>query len=117
MATTTISTFDPKWCPRVNASGDTAFRFRKAQYGDGYAQYAGDGINAIKQEWSLEFVGDETYIKAIKTFLENHAGIKSFYWVPPLGTKNLFRCEGYKPSALGNGIYSLSCTFMQSFAP
>lgn len=112
-----ILTFDAKWCPRINASADVKFRTRKAEFGDGYTQVAGDGINSIKQEWALEFVGDETYIKEIKTFLENHAGIKSFYWTPPLGTKNLWRCDSYKPTALGNSLYSLSCTFIQSFAP
>ena len=32
---------------RVNAAGDTRFRIRKAQFGDGYMQVSGDGINPV----------------------------------------------------------------------
>lgn len=110
-----IQTFT--WCARVNASADVSFRVRKAQFGDGYTQVSGDGINNRGQSWSVEFVDRETNIKAIMDFLDSHAGIKSFYWVPPLANKGLFRCESYKPTALGGGVYSISATFIQSFAP
>lgn len=110
-----IQTFN--WCARINASADVTFRTRKAQFGDGYTQVAGDGINNRGQQWSLEFVDDEATIKAIMAFLDNHAGIKSFFWNPPLTSKGLFRCETYKPTALGGGVFSISATFIQSFAP
>jgi phage-related protein len=38
-----IETFT--WCPRINAEADTNFRVRKAQFGDGYEQVSGDGLN------------------------------------------------------------------------
>lgn len=110
-----IQTFN--WCPRLNASADVTFRTRKAQFGDGYTQVAGDGLNNKGQTWSLEFVGDESTIKAIVNFLDSHAGIKSFFWKAPLAEIALYRCENYKPTALGNKKYSLAATFIQSFAP
>ncbi len=33
------------WCPRLNASSDTKFRTRTVQFGDGYKQVSGDGLN------------------------------------------------------------------------
>lgn len=105
------------WSPRLNASADTKLRNRKAQFGDGYSQVSGDGLNNKSQEWSLEFVGTATYIKAIKDFLDRHAGTKSFIWIPPLEPKGLFRCDTYKPVALGGESYSLSATFQQAPAP
>ncbi|HFK5819250.1 TPA: phage tail protein, partial [Enterobacter kobei] len=66
----TIETFT--WCPRINAEADTSFRVRKAQFGDGYEQVSGDGLNTRTQQWTLNFTGNETYISAIKSFLDRH---------------------------------------------
>ncbi|MDD8160574.1 phage tail protein, partial [Escherichia coli] len=65
-----IETFT--WCPRLNAEADINFRVRKAQFGDGYQQVSGDGINPRSQKWTLQFTGTETYIGAIKDFLDRH---------------------------------------------
>jgi len=105
------------WCPRINAQQEVTFTTRRAQFGDGYKQVSGDGINSRVQSWSLEFTGDEAYISAIKSFLDSCQGSKSFQWQPPLEPLGLYRCDTYKPTALGAGIYNLSATFEQAFAP
>lgn len=64
-----IQTFE--FPARVNAAGDMRFRVRKAQFGDGYAQVSGDGINPIVRSWELTFVGKYDYITPIIVFLEN----------------------------------------------
>jgi len=103
---------------RVNASGDVQFRLRKAQFGDGYSQVAGDGINPITRSWELSFVGKLDKILPVIRFLEEHQGVKSFQWLPPLGVLGLYRCEsGYKPVAMGAGVYSLTTTFTEAFNP
>ncbi|MBL1759211.1 phage tail protein, partial [Klebsiella pneumoniae] len=53
------------WSPRVNPQQTVNFRVRKAQFGDGYAQVCGDGINTRSQDWELSFVGTEDYIRPI----------------------------------------------------
>lgn len=110
-----IDTFT--WCPRINAEAETTLRVRKAQFGDGYTQVAGDGLNAKSQEWTLSFTGNESYISAIKNFLDSHGGTKAFLWTPPLEPIGLFRCETYKQTALGNGKHNLDVTFLQAFKP
>ncbi len=109
-----IETFT--WCPRINAQADTTFRVKKAQFGDGYAQVAGDGLNNRSDSWQLEFVGEEAMIEQIVAFFDRHAGHKAFIWKPPLRPKGLFRCEQYKPVALGGGNYSLTTSFIEAFS-
>ncbi|PMC12767.1 phage tail protein, partial [Klebsiella aerogenes] len=43
-------------------------------------QVSGDGLNPRSQEWELNFVGTEDYIRPIKQFLDRHGGTKSFQW-------------------------------------
>lgn len=105
------------WCPRLNAAADTKFRTRTVQFGDGYKQVSGDGLNPRSQEWTLSFTGNEAYIRAIRDFLDDHGGTKAFQWQPPLEPVGLFRCESYKPSALGASKYNLDATFVQAFKP
>jgi phage-related protein len=87
------------WSPRVNPQQTVNFRVRKAQFGDGYAQVSGDGINTRSQDWELSFVGTEDYIRPIKQFLDRHAGTRAFQWTPPLeevgftAANNINRCR------------------------
>lgn len=110
-----IETFT--WCPRINAEGTVTHRNRQAQMGDGYKQTAGDGINPRSQEWDLTFVGDEDYISQIKAFIDRHGGVKSFQWKPPLEPLGLYKCNTYKPLAIGGNKHSLSAKFTESFSP
>lgn len=110
-----IQTFS--WCPRINAEADTSFRVRKAQFGDGYEQVSGDGLNTKKQQWSLNFTGNESYISAITDFLDSHEGTRAFQWKPPLEPLGLYRCETYKPTGLGAGKFNLEATFLQAYKP
>ncbi|EJL90213.1 phage tail protein [Pantoea sp. GM01] len=105
------------WCPRINAEAEAKFRNRTVQFGDGYTQVAGDGLNPRSQEWTLSFTGSEAYIKAIKDFLDAHGGTRAFQWKPPLESIGLYRCETYKPTALGGKKYNLDATFLQAFKP
>ena len=110
-----IETFT--WYPRVNAEADVKHRVRKASFGDGYTQVAGDGINPRTQEWNLSFIGTEEYIQPILDFLDRMAGTKSFLWKPPLNPLGFWRCEEYKAVAMGGDNYTLTATFEQAFKP
>lgn len=111
----TLETFT--WSPRVNPTQTVSMRVRKAQFGDGYIQASGDGINTRSQEWDLNFVGTESYIEEIKAFLDSHEGYRAFQWKPPLEPLGLYRCEQYKPTPMGGGNFALTATFLQAFKP
>lgn len=105
------------WVPQTDPQGQTTFRVRTAQFGDGYAQSVNDGINNRVDSWPLSFEGDESYVRPIKDFLDRHAGSNSFQWTPPLGTASLYRCTSYTLVPRSAGYYSLSASFQQVFAP
>ena len=110
-----IETFE--WSPRISPEQTVTMRVKEAQFGDGYAQVSGDGINPRSQSWDLSFVGTEQYIKEIKQFFDRHQGRISFQWTPPLEDTGLYRCKEYRPSPLGGGNWSLTAAFIQAFAP
>lgn len=47
------------WCPVPGASVDYEYSTRAAQFGDGYEQESGSGINNERQVWSLTFDGNK----------------------------------------------------------
>jgi len=108
-------TFD--FCVKVGSSGTTNFRTRKAQYGDGYEQRVGDGLNAAVQSWTVSHTNTEPKLRPLKEFLDRHAGFKSFYWTPPMGGLGLYYCETYTTSGEGNQVFTISATLQQTFAP
>lgn len=63
---------------RVNSSADTRYRIRKAQFGDGYTQVAGDGINPVIRSWELNFTGPREFIENVTRFLDVHQGLNHF---------------------------------------
>lgn len=105
------------WCPQTQSPGTNTFRTRTAQFGDGYKQTSGDGINGRAQSWDLVFTGAESEIRAIKGFLDQHQGYQSFAWQPPLGELGLYQAAEYKLQPLGARRYTLTVTFSQAFHP
>lgn len=103
--------------PLVEPQGQSVFRVRKAQFGDGYSQVVGDGLNTEVQTWPLSFIGKSSDIMPILAFLRAYAGHTSFYWTPPLGVQGLYRCEKFNLTPHGNDNYTLSAEFQEVFAP
>lgn len=102
------------WLPRVNAAKEITPRVRKAAFGDGYTQRVADGINTQLRTWSLEFVGNETDMDAIDTFLATQAGVDAFDWTDPHGYAAKWICESWRRVELGGGNATLSATFNEA---
>lgn len=107
------------WSPRTNApQGATRFAVLQAQFGDGYAQRAEDGINNLADTWPLTFAGRAAYVLPIKQFLDRHKGARSFLWTPPLGVQGRYATpQGYALVPAGAGLYTLTVTLEQVFHP
>jgi len=110
-----IQTFT--WYPVGEPTGEEQFRVLTTQFGDGYKQTAGDGINNTVQSWPVQFVGSVAHITEIRNFLRAHGGIKPFWWTPPLGVQGLYETAQVKVQAKGSDWYVLSTTFTQRFVP
>lgn len=105
------------WSPLNEPQGDITYRARTAQFGDGYAQVVGDGINNRQQSWPLTFTRRKEEAQAILDFFDRHAGYRAFLWTPPLGQLSLFRVTQHTLRPLGGGLYTITATFEQAFHP
>lgn len=110
--------------PVDNATSiDVGFRALRADFGDGYAQEAGDGINTRREAWRISAAGHwETDsgmpVREISEFLDAHAGYLAFEWVTPLGKTKLFKCrQGYSLVSQGAGNFAITATFEEVFHP
>lgn len=105
------------WCPRTDPQGQTKFRVRTKDFGDGYSQSVSDGINNKSQSWPLVFLGGEERTREIMRFIDSHKGARGFLWTPPLGDLGLYKCDGYQLTPHGAENYTLTATFEQTFQP
>ncbi|WP_439895414.1 phage tail protein [Pseudomonas syringae] len=105
---------------QVGASGDVSQRTWSNDFGDGYSQSGGLGINNKSQAWDVSVTGkfgDGQKLQQVRDFLDRQEGYKSFLWTPPGGAQGRYRANGYKLSTLGGGLHTLSANFKQVFNP
>ena len=111
---------------KAQPSGKVNFRTLVAQFGDGYSQAVGDGINTRVQSWSISVMGnlnpdaceaDKGDYEAVKAFLDARGGWQSFLWTPPGEAQGFYRCTSYSPVQNAPNIWTLSATFNQVFNP
>lgn len=105
------------WRPRIESPVSESFKTFDAQFGDGYGQSTGDGINNAQEAWNLTFIGKSEEIFEIRSFLRRHGGWKSFQWTTSFGDDYLFRAKGLQMSKVGANVYNLTVTFTQTFQP
>ncbi|NOJ92009.1 hypothetical protein HMI51_03485 [Corallococcus coralloides] len=70
--------------PDYGAQADAVPRVRKAQFGEGYTQRSGDGLNPVLRRWALQFSNfSKVAADALEAFLRARAGIEAFEFVTP----------------------------------
>lgn len=105
------------WCVRTDSTGSGSFDVKEARFGDGYRQTSADGLNNETQQWPISIVGREAKVLPALAFLRARRGAVSFLWTPPLGVQGLYLCKNYNINGHGNGVFTLSATFEQTFQP
>lgn len=111
MATFTIA-------PDFSSSVTVEPRVLRSQFGDGYQQRVGDGINARAEKWSLRFSArTATERDAILAFLVARNGIESFDWTSPSGTVGKFVCPAWNYTPDSAATNTVTATFEQVFEP
>ncbi|ELW9440223.1 phage tail protein [Pluralibacter gergoviae] len=107
---------------RIQAASQSATKssdnIRKVQFGDGYSQVSGNGINEEVLSYEFSFSGDPQTALDIYTFLRRHK-TKSFSFKPPFGDLALWRVAGnsLQKVPLSKKVITISATFEQAFAP
>lgn len=113
MATDTFT-----WCVRVGADESLNVAALQAQFGDGYKQVGGAGINTDSESWSLTCSGNLAQMAEVRAFLKSHV-IASFWWTNPWGEKKLYRVkkDSINPNFVNGNFVNIAFTFEQAFAP
>lgn len=109
------------YCVQASPSGATEYRFRTANFGDGYSQSAADGINNSAESWDItvkgfydKAVGSQPKISDVISFFNNHAGYKSFLWVAPDGISRSYVVKEFSKT-LDAGVWTINATFEEVF--
>jgi len=112
MATDTFS-----WCVRTGATEEITVATLQAQFGDGYKQVAGAGINDQRESWPVTCSGSKAEMATVRAFLKAHV-TASCWWVNPWGEKKLYRVksDSIRPAFINGNFVEISFTFEQSFA-
>jgi phage-related protein len=101
-----MTTFSPPQAPDASGtSGSHQYRILKANFGDGYEQRAGDGINPKQSEYTLTWTRlSTTDAASIESFFDGLGGYESFdYTLPGEAATKKFVCEKFtKPYESGN---------------
>lgn len=105
-------TFSPPRTPSVDSEKSVKPKVIRADFGDGYSQRAGDGLNAIRKNY--KFMWDAlTNAEAteLEEFFEAKAGYIAFWYTPPLESTALpFICTEWNKT-YGEATYKVSATF------
>lgn len=105
---------------QLGTTGDITQRTWRNDFGDGYVQAGGTGINGRAESWSVTLVGRLTSgaeLAKVRAFLDRHEGYRSFLWRSPSGVSGQWRSTGYVLNPRGAGVFTLTTTFEQSFRP
>lgn len=103
------------WSPLNGPTADIQYRNTSVQYGDGYAQVSGDGINTESQAWGVTFKGLNAEMTPILAFLRTHADSRAFKWRNPLGEVGLYRSSQLKSTQLDYARMQITATFVSAY--
>lgn len=95
-----VDTFDPPRTPTTESGKETKIRILKSDFGDGYSQRAGDGLNATAASATLVWdVLTASEAAEIDDFFRDQGGYTAFYYtLPGESTQKSFTCESWSQS-------------------
>ena len=100
------------WTPTYASLNKTLEpRVLKNNFGDGYTQRTGDGLNVILEKWTVEFVDTVANITTIDDFLKAREGWDDIDWTPPIGSASKYICPSWTRELVGGVSNKLSATF------
>lgn len=112
-----MTAFSPPVDPSYGSQPKTRFRILSAQFGDGYEQRTGDGLNTKVITWSLLWEGlNAVDLLEITDFFDARGGHEAFDWTPPgEGDALKFKCPHYNSAQLSTDLFTLNTMFEQVF--
>lgn len=113
----TLATFTPPVAPFTGSKSKPEIKLKKAEFGDGYTQITRDGINHIRQVYSLSWDKlTRANAESIVAFFEQQGGDTPFYFqMSPTSPLLKWTCEEWEMEFLSAGLGGVTATFRQSF--
>lgn len=116
-----MATFNPPKAPTYNYKSQTVTRIRRSDFGDGYSQRSGDGLNAVQKKVDLTFVGLSTFeADAMDAFFAEQGGYRAFFYTLPdegVPRKWISTPEGWAKEPVGPGKWQFSVQLEEAFDP
>lgn len=106
---------------KISQSSSRSIKYRvlKAQFGNGYAQVAPDGINCKVENWNIRYENIEKVDRdTVVDFLDTVAGWDLITWTPTNDTlEKTYRvtAEGYSEQSMAGTIFTISFNLEQVF--
>lgn len=111
--------------PNIKIDADSTYtrqmRDLNSDFGDGYSQIVGDGINPYNEIWSLKFTSrPKADVATIASFLDTKRSAIPFTWTPPDEvTPKRWRMtrDGYRVNDAEADTRSISFVIERYFGP
>jgi phage-related protein len=112
-----LTTFSPTENPSSPIDVQVQPRILIAQFGDGYEQRTGDGINTMRQIVNLRWDKIRVAVSdVIIAFFEARAGVEAFYYtLPGSGSQKKYKCSAWNRTRHEANLDSISARFTQVF--
>ena len=102
--------------PTFNTAMTKQPRTRVNEFGNGYSQRVGDGLNTIREQWQVVWEGISwTDCQAIDTFLSARSGAQAFTWAPPGEDEKQYFCPNWSKVKTSGNTGNVSAQFIQVF--
>ena len=111
--------FVPPVPPSVSTRKATTARVLKAQFGNGYAQRSGDGLNSVARKATLQWDAlTVVQLAQIEAFLVERAGYQAFWFTAPDETvARMWTCETWNTNGIDFDLVALSAELEETFNP
>lgn len=112
-----LDTFNPPIAPSPGSSQKPEMKILRADFGDGYSQSAGDGMNHVRKVFDLKWDAlTDDQAATIEAFLERHGGTKPFRYQHPRASAPLkVTCEEWERTDNANNLCGFRAVLRQSF--
>lgn len=105
------------WPVQIQAQQQISYsqRVKSAQFGDGYEQVSGDGINPETIQVPITWTGKRSEAMGLRNFLRRHA-TKTFFFTPPFEQQGLYRvtADSINLVPISASVATVTATFKQA---
>lgn len=110
-------TFNPPVAPSIPSSRNRKMRTAESNFGDGYTQRSGDGLNTNLETWRAEWSAlTPEQAEEIEAFFEAHKGYVAFFWQAPYSPVALrYRCKEWSRGFPTGNLVSISAELEKVF--